>query len=254
MLLIVGYPHKLKPLKQEKVIILTLLFICIFLHTLQAQRTTASSRARQQVASKAQVVTTANATGKVTRWNRSLYNTINHTNFRNHTIFHQPIDFDNPDYGLLNACIFFITNEKRAEHKLPVLQYARQLEIAAWNHSKSMGEGNWFEHENPKDKSRHTTDDRAILAGILNPYIAENIVLVPEGYFAETESYIKLADFFVNGWMNSPGHRENILSDNILQAGCGVFKNTKGDWYGTQNFQVHELIEDSEEATDTLPE
>jgi len=47
----------------------------------------------------------------------------------------------------------------------------------------------------------------------------------------------------VRGWMNSPGHRENILSD-YLHLGVGILKGGSGkygpgDWfYWVQNFGV----------------
>lgn len=239
-------------MKQQKATILTLLLIFITLHTLPAQKTTASSRARQQVSSKTQIVTTVNDKSRTVNWSRDLYATTDHTNFRRNPIFLQFIDFTKPDYGLLNACIFFLTNEKRVEQKLPALKYAAQLEIMAWNHSKSMGEGDWLEHKNPIDKYRYSTSDRGKLAGIANPNVGENIALVSEGYFGDTESYLELAEFFVNGWMDSPGHRKNILDRRALQLGCGLFKNNKDDWYGTQNFQGINLIEHTT-ATDKLP-
>jgi hypothetical protein len=128
-------------MKQQKAVTLTLMLFFTALHTLHAQRTNSSSRARQQVANKVQVVATNNTAEKVIKWNRDLYNIIDYTNFRTNPIFLQAIDFDNPDYALINACLFFMINEERAKVKKTVsLQYAPQLEITAWNHSRKMGE------------------------------------------------------------------------------------------------------------------
>lgn len=40
----------------------------------------------------------------------------------------------------------------------------------------------------------------------------------------------------VNAWMNSPGHRSNILSPNFTQIGVGLAKNKNGICYWTQMF------------------
>ncbi len=40
----------------------------------------------------------------------------------------------------------------------------------------------------------------------------------------------------VNGWMNSAGHRANILNGNFKQTGIGVYRDSKGIYYWTQLF------------------
>lgn len=40
----------------------------------------------------------------------------------------------------------------------------------------------------------------------------------------------------MNGWMNSPGHRSNIMSPSYTQIGVGMAKNSKGVLYWTQMF------------------
>ena len=40
----------------------------------------------------------------------------------------------------------------------------------------------------------------------------------------------------MNGWMNSPGHRSNILSPSYTQIGVGMAKNSSGVLYWTQMF------------------
>ena len=38
------------------------------------------------------------------------------------------------------------------------------------------------------------------------------------------EDQDKIEEEIVNGWMNSPGHRQNILTSNFNQGGIGVVK------------------------------
>ena len=40
----------------------------------------------------------------------------------------------------------------------------------------------------------------------------------------------------MNSWMNSPGHRSNILSSVYNQIGVGVARDSKGVYYWTQQF------------------
>jgi len=39
----------------------------------------------------------------------------------------------------------------------------------------------------------------------------------------------------VDGWINSPGHRKNLLG-HFNYMGIGVYQNSKGAWYFTQLF------------------
>ena len=40
----------------------------------------------------------------------------------------------------------------------------------------------------------------------------------------------------MEGWMKSPGHRDNILKPDFKQLGVGIAKNSKGELYCTQMF------------------
>ena len=40
----------------------------------------------------------------------------------------------------------------------------------------------------------------------------------------------------VQGWMNSPGHRANLVRPIWLNEGIGVFLHSNGELYVTQNF------------------
>ena len=57
-----------------------------------------------------------------------------------------------------------------------------------------------------------TASDRANLAGYQSPSVGENIAA---GYMTAQE--------VVDGWMNSPGHRENILNPNYTEIGVGYY-------------------------------
>jgi uncharacterized protein YkwD len=44
------------------------------------------------------------------------------------------------------------------------------------------------------------------------------------------------AQIMVDGWMDSPGHRANILNGNFTHGGLGIAKDKEGAYYGTQVF------------------
>ncbi len=171
-------------------------------------------------------------------WERSSYDKLELNDFRRYSLFLEEVNTDNIDYGRVNAVVFYLTNEQRVSQGLTELKYHPSLEIAAWHHSRAMAEKSFFDHVNKKDKSRREPGDRGKLAGISNPYLAENIAM----HFGKPfDNYLQLGELFVEQWMNSPGHRKNILSENALQMGCGVYYD-QGEWLGTQNFQWYEPV------------
>ena len=44
------------------------------------------------------------------------------------------------------------------------------------------------------------------------------------------------ADQMMVMWMNSPGHRANILNPSFTHVGIGATKASSGRWYGVQDF------------------
>ncbi len=214
-------------------------------------------------------------------WEYKLYNEINISNFRSMAMFNESLDPEKIDYRLLNAAVFFVTNEERAKRKLDVLEHSNELESAAWYHSKRMAELDFFSHFS-REQGRENPNKRASLAGVGNPMLAENIasthgikirsgqtlypVNIPAGEFSATpggpiipfHSYLSFAEEIVKQWMNSPGHRANILSKNNLQLGCGIYCFRDKKFYnifkcnGTQNFQSYKKII-TKEPVDAVP-
>jgi len=195
-------------------------------------------------------------------WHTTYYNELNDENFRSFAAFNRPIDLEDPDYQLINAAVFYVSNEARIEQELPPLAYQDRLEIMAWHHSKSMAKDDFFDHVNRKSRKRRTPEKRAILAGIQNPMISENITTIGGLIF---NTYLELADAIVDNWIDSPPHRKALYSKDAVQLGCGVYyyegiwqKNKAiyeqggGFWLATQNFQLFTKV-DSKTSQDKLP-
>lgn len=175
-----------------------------------------------------------------------IYKNYNYSNYRNNTSLYSEIDFEQIDYVLLNATVFFRTNEVRKEHGLAELGFLANLETSAMMHANDMVRYNFFSHKNPYSRSKSTPTDRGKLSGIINPSVAENIaesfgieyeggkpvfiIDSKNGIFSyeyngpvlRNRTYISFAEAVVLQWMNSPGHRANILNNKALQLGCGM--------------------------------
>lgn len=120
--------------------------------------------------------------------------------------------------------VFQLTNQERQARGLYPYAWNDLLADAARAHSQDMGTRNFFSHTNPDGK---TPGDRIRDAGYNWSYCGENIAA---GQTTAAE--------VVQGWMNSPGHRANILSTDFCDLGVG-YAYVTGSAYGhywTQNF------------------
>ncbi len=111
-----------------------------------------------------------------------------------------------------------LINSVRVRKDLHTLDWNQQLADVALSHSQDMSNTGFFAHESPNTGG---VGDRVSSANIHNEYALENIARGQADAIRAHE-----------GLMNSKGHRENILSDNILELGAGAYQS---DYY-TQKF------------------
>ena len=104
-----------------------------------------------------------------------------------------------------------LTNKARAGHGLPSLRTNRLLNAIAESRAKDMLEKQYFAHVSPTGQE---AADIARKVGYPYKIIAENIA---EGDFSTNRE-------MVDGWMQSPGHRKNILSREVEEIGVAVLK------------------------------
>jgi uncharacterized protein YkwD len=115
----------------------------------------------------------------------------------------------------IEAEIVRLTNVERAKENLSSLSVDSTLRQVAWGHSADMLANNYFDHDNLNGCS---SSCRATNAGYRWKAIGENIYMM-SGFKLSAE---KTAAMIVDGWMNSPGHRANILSASFAESGVGV--------------------------------
>lgn len=154
--------------------------------------------------------------------------------------------------GYLAGLIHGGINDKRRENGLPSLTWDPQLANIALSHSRDMAERGYFDHLSPEgedfadryDKYNYSKDTRIgnqvyiggenlFLSNVVESYTYnENTGEVFEYKFYSLE---ELARSTVDGWMDSPGHRENILTP-FSREGIGIYVTDEGEVYITENF------------------
>ncbi|MFD2671620.1 CAP-associated domain-containing protein [Marinicrinis sediminis] len=119
--------------------------------------------------------------------------------------------------------IFDLVNVERVERGLPAFQYDTKAQQSSRKHSTDMGEEDYFDHMNLKGESPF---DRMKAEGIRYRLAAENIAA------GQSDAIYAHMD-----WMNSLGHRQNLLGK-TTRLGVGVQFISGSDYkvYYTQNF------------------
>lgn len=115
-----------------------------------------------------------------------------------------------------------LVNAERAKRGLQQLSVNWQAARVARIKSQDMINNNYFSHISPVYGS---------------PFKMLESFQLRYSAAAENIAYgQRSAQEVMNSWMNSPGHRANILSGNVTQIGVGVAKKANGTMYFTQIF------------------
>ncbi|GGS16189.1 hypothetical protein GCM10010284_57140 [Streptomyces rubiginosohelvolus] len=113
-----------------------------------------------------------------------------------------------------------LVNQERAKVGCSPLSTSAPLTSLAQNFSEDMAARGFFDHTDPDGD---TPWDRAAQAGVQG-LAAENIARGQAD-----------AQAVMEGWMNSEGHRANILNCDYKTIGIGVHEGSGGPWW-VQNF------------------
>ena len=160
----------------------------------------------------------------------------------------------------IERLIIAYTNEERKKAGLPPLIHDSMISTIARNHSRDMAQTNQFSHEiNGKDSTARALaagyDCRAYRSdGSYSYGLSENIasrdrvtetIRLGQGpqRVSKYNNNQGVAQGLVQQWMNSPGHRKNILATGSNRIGVGVFIAVSQKYgyawekiWGTQNF------------------
>ena len=122
----------------------------------------------------------------------------------------------------LEAEVVRIVNTERAKAGCAALTADDRLTAAARGHSADMAARGYFSHTTPEGVAFST---RITNAGYRWSGAAENIA---KGQRTPAD--------VMTGWMNSAGHKANILNCGLKNIGVGVAADTNGSLVWTQNF------------------
>lgn len=143
-----------------------------------------------------------------------------------------------------------LINEERKKHKLPALAWDSALAHIAADHSRDMARRNYVGHDSPEgysfsDRYRqagyncevrigntiYTGAENVALARLYNSLTKRNGIA-----YYDWNSPDAIARKTVEGWMQSQGHRENILTPHWRRQGIAVEIRSENKVLITQNF------------------
>jgi len=150
----------------------------------------------------------------------------------------------------LEKRIHAMINRERSAHGLPPLAWDKALSRIARGHSKDMAGRGYFSHDSPEGQDflfryRDQGYTCALRMGNTIHTGAENIALnslyrsittINGVAYHDWNTTEQIALTTVQGWMNSPGHRKNILTPYWRNQGIGVFLSPDDKIFITQNF------------------
>ncbi|WP_229074441.1 CAP domain-containing protein [Actinoplanes sp. DH11] len=122
----------------------------------------------------------------------------------------------------VTAEVVRLVNAERQKAGCSGLESESRLDAAAQKHSELQAEQNSMSHQLPGEASM---GDRVTAEGYRWRSVGENVAA---GYPS--------AASVMDGWMNSPGHKANILNCGYEEIGVGLAKSSSGTQYWTQNF------------------
>jgi uncharacterized protein YkwD len=120
-----------------------------------------------------------------------------------------------------------LVNDERKRAGVDPLQFSRELLSAARRHSRDMAAHQYLGHDSPEGDS---PADRVRAAGIQYEEIGENL------YADEHIDTAALPERTIRAWMESPAHRENLLSPAFRGSAAAVSKSPDGRYYVTEDF------------------
>ena len=116
-------------------------------------------------------------------------------------------------------------NRLRLSHRLVPLPFSENLLHVARSYSRRMAEEKFFSHSDPEGRS---VRERVNEANIKWRMVGENLAL--------SNGYINPVAISLRGWMDSPGHRRNLLDPDWRHTAIGVWISADGTVYFTEIF------------------
>ena len=123
-----------------------------------------------------------------------------------------------PGDASLEADLFTLTNQARLDNGVGPLERDEGLAQAARHHAEEMARLGYFSHTSPVGENA-TVSQRVARSGSFIGTLGENLALVGEANTAQTTT---------TGWLESPGHRANLLNPTFTHVGFGTARYPDG--------------------------
>lgn len=127
----------------------------------------------------------------------------------------------------LEARVFALVNHQRVGVGLKPLSFSPELAKAAHEHTAAMVKERFFEHRGDGEPALF---DRVTASGMDTDHVGENI------FETNDRESGGMADECVEMWMQSEGHRLNLLSPEFAKTGIAVGVSNSGENYITEDF------------------
>lgn len=145
---------------------------------------------------------------------------------KNPNLIYPGMEIRIPDQGqerIFEKQVVNLVNIERAKNGLKPLRENWELSRVARYKSNDMKDQGYFSHTSPIYGSPFKMMKDF---GISYSYAGENIAMGQ-----------RTPEEVMKAWMNSPGHRQNILNSNFTEIGVGYAVNERGTPYWTQMFR-----------------
>ena len=120
-----------------------------------------------------------------------------------------------PDLQNIQRLALILANGDRVTDGLPPMSIDPVLSQAAQSHAEDMLRRNYFSHYSPEGES---PADRLAAAG-RQGFPAENIAMTEDPRISRVQP--QTIETFQHQWMNSTGHRRNLMNPNYIRFGYG---------------------------------
>jgi len=154
--------------------------------------------------------------------------------YGDNTAYINPTQFDEITFCQM---ILEMTNAERTRRGLSPVAPNSAAAAAATQHSRDMASRGYFDHKSKGILSRSNPTTRMAAYGYRPRLTAENIAMMPtfnnqlvqynsdhtrSTVAVDYNTYGRLAQYTMQEWMNSPGHRVNILNPRLTTLGVGA--------------------------------
>jgi uncharacterized protein YkwD len=145
-----------------------------------------------------------------------------------------------------------LVNKARLDHKLTALAFDERLSKIARGHSQDMAARSFFSHTNPEGQDAtargklagftcrkqiaRNTFSEGLGENLFQDHLYRQIRISGDERSYDWNTLEEIAAHSLNGWINSPPHRRNILDMNYGQTGVGIAVSDDDKVYITQLF------------------